>query len=70
MKEKTLTFINSTDNQKTWVRIPAQSKTSFLPHKDFKFFKINFYLKLTNNNTFGNVFCNRIFPYFRFLLIF
>ena len=30
----------STGNQKTWARTPAQSKASFFPQKDFKFFKI------------------------------
>ena len=27
----------STGNRKTWARVPAQSKTSFFPQKDFKF---------------------------------
>ena len=27
---------NSTDNRKTWARIPAQSKASFFPQKDFQ----------------------------------
>ena len=26
----------STGNRKTWTRIPAQSKASFLPRKDFQ----------------------------------
>ena len=30
----------STGNRKTWARIPAQSKTSFFPQKDFKFCKL------------------------------
>ena len=30
----------STDNRKTWARIPAQSKASFFPQKDLEFFKI------------------------------
>ena len=34
----------STGNRKTRARIPAQSKASFFPQKDFKFFKFEFYL--------------------------
>ena len=29
-------FISSTGNRKTWARIPAQSKASFFPQKDFQ----------------------------------
>ena len=35
----------STGNRKTWARIPAQSKASFFPQKDFKFLKIIIYSK-------------------------
>ena len=38
----------STGNRKTWARIPAQSKASFFPQKDFKFFK--FYINNYNSN--------------------
>ena len=34
-----VTFL--TGNRKTWARIPAQSKASFLTQKDFKFFKFS-----------------------------
>ena len=30
----------------TWAQIPAQSKASFFPQKDFKFFKFEFNLHL------------------------
>ena len=33
----------STGNRKTWARITAQSKASFFPQKDFKFFKKTIY---------------------------
>ena len=29
-------ILNSTGNRKTWARIPAQSKASFFPQKDFQ----------------------------------
>ena len=31
----------STGNRKTWARIPAQSKASLFPQKDFKFLSLN-----------------------------
>ena len=36
----------STSNRKTWARIPAQSKASFFPQKDFQFFNSFYYLSL------------------------
>ena len=36
-------------NRKTRARIPAQSKTSFFPQKDFKFFENNFNNNFSNN---------------------
>ena len=36
--------------------------------KDILFYEKN--LKFSKNNTFDNIFCNRIFPYYRFLPIF
>ena len=40
----------------------------FYERKKIILYKQNF--KVMNNNTFNNVFCNRIFPYYSFLLIF
>ena len=37
---------NHYGNRKTWARIPAQSKASFFPQKDFKFFKIYSLMKI------------------------
>ena len=40
----------------------------FYKRKNTIFYGKNF--KLTKNNTFNNVFCNKIFPFYRFLPIF
>ena len=57
----------STSNRNTWVRIPAQSKASFFPQKDFKFLNLNLNLiciylrykslKLSMRTPVGNVSC-------------
>ena len=39
-----------------------------MEEKTLFFYKQN--LKLNKNNTFNNLFCNRIFPYYHFLPIF
>ena len=57
--------MQSTGNRKTWARIPAQSKASFFPQKDFKFFKFELLLLPSEVKTF--FFPERIF--FKFLVV-
>ena len=49
------------------LRLEMIHQSSFMKEKR-EFLIKNF--KLTKNTTFNNVFCNRIFPYYRFLRIF
>ena len=48
MEKKTLSTALDTGNRKTWAWIPAQSKASFFPQKDFTFFKFLWMFFLTN----------------------
>ena len=41
----------STGNRKTWARIPAQSKASFFPQKDFQIPYIEYLMKFNEYST-------------------
>ena len=53
----------STGNRKTWARIPAQSKASFFPQKDFQILYIlKYFITINNRINFTRMHINEQWP--------